>query len=108
MTATLAWGMIAVAIGFEIAGTAMLKLADGFQKPAWFFAAITAYAVCFAFFAQAIRHVPLSIAYAVWAGMGAALIVAIDVYVFGQSLTALKVGFIAMIIVGVVGLKLAS
>ncbi len=108
MTPNSVWGLMALAIAFETAGATMLKLAGGFQRPLWFLAAIAAYVVCFVFFAQAIRHIPLSVAYAIWGGVGAVVIVAIDLLIFGEALGALKVGFIAMIVVGVVGLKLTT
>lgn len=102
------WALLSVAITLEVAGTTMLKLADGFARPHWFVGALVVYGLCFAVLVQVFRYIPLSIAYAVWGGVGAALIVAIDVSVFGQTVSALKLACIGLIIVGVVGLKLSS
>ena len=107
MTVLLAWGLLAVAIAIEVAGTSMLKLAEGFAKPAYFFGAIACYGLCFVLLTQIFRFIPLSIAYAIWAGVGVALVVTIDMALFGQALSALKLGCIALIVAGVVGLKLA-
>ena len=102
------WGLLAAAIAFEVAGTAMLKTAATTERSLWFIGALAAYGVCFAIFMLTLKALPLSVAYAVWGGAGAALIVLIDVFFFGQSLSALQVGFICLIIIGVVGVKLAS
>ena len=102
------WAWLGLAIGLEVAGTAMLKLADGYAKPHWFAGALVAYGLCFAAFVPALQAIPLSVAYAIWGGVGAAVIVAIDVFLFGQALSPLKIAFIGLIIVGVVGLKALS
>jgi len=107
MTAASAWGHLAVAIVFEVAGTAMLKLSDGLAKWPWFAGAIGAYAVSFALIALALRSIPLSVAYAVWGGAGAVLVVCIDVFLFGQSLGPVKLACIALIIMAVAALKMA-
>jgi len=86
----------------------MLKLADGFAKPAWFFGSLAAYGVCFALLTHAFKLIPLSVAYAIWGGVGGMLIVALDIFLFGQSLSALQLACIGLIIAGVVGLKLAA
>lgn len=107
MTVLLAWGLLAVAIAIEVAGTSMLKLAEGFAKPVYFFGAIACYGLCFVLLTQIFRFIPLSIAYAIWAGAGAALIVIVDYFMFNQALGSMKLFFIALIIIGVVGVKLA-
>lgn len=106
MTAVGAWGLLALAIGLEVAGTAMLKLANGFEKPAWFFGGVAAYLLCFTLFVQVLKLLPLSTAYAIWAGAGVALVVTLDIIFFAEPVSALKLCFIGMIIVGVVGLNL--
>ena len=108
MTAAVAWSLLAFTVALEVAGTSMLKLAEGFQKPLWFFAAIASYCVCFALLATILKVLPLSVTYAVWAGAGAAAVTAIDVFIFGQPLSLFKIACIGLIIAGVVGLKLSG
>jgi len=84
----------------------MLKLANGFDKPAWFFGDVAAYLLCFTLFVQVLKLLPLSVAYAIWAGAGAARVAAIGIIFFEEPVSALKLCFIGLIIVGVVELNL--
>ena len=102
------WLMLAGAIGFEIAGTTVLKLARGGERPLLLVAALALYAVAFLALAQALRAIPVGVAYAIWSGIGTAAIVAIGVAWFGEALTVPKALFIGLILVGVVGLNLVT
>jgi len=103
-----AWAWLALAILLEVAGTAMLKLADGFQRPGWFVGALVVYCLCFAVLTHVFTRLPLPVAYAVWGGVGAVLIVFLDILLFSETLSVLQAGFVALIILGVVGLKLTT
>lgn len=48
----------------------------------------------------------MSVSYAIWSGIGTALIALIGVYIFKESMTVLKVTSIVLIIIGVIGLNL--
>ncbi len=50
-----AWGYLAIAIGFEVAGTLLLKMSNGFEKLAFGMAAIACYSVCFWFSPRPLR-----------------------------------------------------
>lgn len=102
------WLMLAVAILFEIAGTTGLKLAGGLARPGWLAAAIALYAVAFVALAQALEAIPVGVAYAIWSGIGTAAIAAIGVVHFGEAMTAPKLLFIGLILVGVIGLNLSA
>lgn len=104
----MAWAYLALAIAFEIVGTTMLKLSDGFTRLAPTAAILPAYGISFTFLALAVRDIPLGVAYAIWSGVGTAAIAAIGMAWFREPLTAAKVVFVAVIIVGVVGLHLAG
>ena len=104
----LAWLFLSAAIIFEVAGTLMLKTADGFSRPGWFAGAMAAYCICFAFFSLALRQLPVGVAYAVWAAAGTALIVVIAHIVYREPVTAFKVVCLVMIVAGVVGLRLTT
>lgn len=104
----MAWVFLALAIGFEIAGTSALKASHGFTRlwPTVFL--IPAYVTSFAFLAIAVKTIPVSIAYAVWAAVGIAAIALIGIVVFGESMSAKKVVFLTITIIGVTGLCLVS
>lgn len=58
--------------------------------------------------ALAVRSLPIGTAYAVWTGIGAAGTVILGIVLFGEPATALRLVFVAMIVGGIVGLKLVT
>jgi len=103
-----AWIYLSIAICFEVAGTILLKLSDGFEKVGLGMAAIGCYSICFWFFAPALKVIPAGVAYAIWAGMGIFAVTVISLAFFGQKLGPLQFGFIALILIGAVGLNLTT
>ena len=102
------WILLSVAIAFEIAGTTSMKLSDGFSHPWPSGLVFVFYGFSFAAMIFALRHIDLGVAYAIWAGVGTVVIAAIGALVFGESMTVGKAFCIALIIAGVVGLRLAE
>lgn len=100
------WTYLTLAILFEVAGTTCMKLSAGFTKPAAAIWMGILYAVCFFFLTLALKKVDVSVAYAVWSGVGTALIASIGVLYFREPLTALKILGLAAIVFGVVALNL--
>lgn len=102
----MAWLYLALAIGLEVIGTTSMKLSDGFTRLAPSVTMFACYLMSLAALTMALKHgIELGVAYAVWGGLGIALIVAIGCVLFGESLTPAKAGFIGLIICGVVGLN---
>jgi small multidrug resistance pump len=102
----LAMAVLLLAIGIEVGATAALPRADGFTDPLWTTVVLAGYAVSIWLLAIVVRHVPVSIAYAVWAGLGTAAIAVIGVVLLGESWDLTKVFALTLIIVGVVVLNL--
>jgi small multidrug resistance pump len=102
----LAAALLAVAITVEVAGTAALPRTASFTDPLWSALVLSAYAVSIALLAIVVKEIPVSVAYAIWAGSGTALVALVGVAVLGERLDALKVAAIGMIVVGVVVLNL--
>ena len=67
-----------------------------------------AYGISIALLTLAVKEVPISVAYAVWAAVGTALIAAIGILWFREPATPAKLAFIAVIVVGVIGLHLSD
>ncbi len=102
------WVWLLTAIVLEIAGTTCMKLSQGFTQ-LWPSVGVGVfYLLCFGALTLAIEHIDLSLAYAIWAGVGTAAIALIGIAVFGEAITALKLLSIALIVAGVVGLNLAG
>jgi small multidrug resistance pump len=103
-----AWALLAIAIVFEIAGTSLLKASDGFVRWGYGMASIACYWVCFGFLAAAIKTIPVGVAYAIWSGIGILAIAIIGWIAFRQPLSVAQIAFIALILIGAVGLNLST
>ena len=103
-----AWLALSIAIVAEVIGTSALKLSEGFSKPGPSAVVVAGYAVAFYFLALTLKHLPVGIAYAVWSGAGTVLITLVGVLAFRQKLDTAGLVGIALIIAGVLVLKLLS
>lgn len=101
-----AWIFLALAIVFEVTGTFFLKLSSGFEKWHWGVMSMTAYIGSFWCLAPAMKIIPVGIVYAIWAGVGIVAASAIGLFVFKEHLGMVQYFFIAMILIGAVGLNL--
>lgn len=102
-----AWLYLCVAIVLEVVGTSAMKLSEGLTRIGPTAVMALCYTGAFAALAVAIQRIEVGVAYAVWAGLGTALIAVIGTVWFGEPLTGFKALCIALIIAGVVGLELS-
>jgi small multidrug resistance pump len=104
----MAWIYLSAAIASEVIGTVFLRDTDGFTRPAPSVLVIATYAASLWLTALALRELEISLAYAVWAGVGTAAVAVIGMAALGESVNALKLASIALVIGGVVGLNLSG
>ncbi|MCD4810037.1 MAG: multidrug efflux SMR transporter [Methanosarcinales archaeon] len=97
-----------IAIIFEVAGTTCMKLSYGFTKAVPSILMIILYLLSLGSLTFALKKIDVSVAYAIWAGIGTALIVAVGVLWFKEPVTALKIISLGLIIIGVIGLNLSG
>ena len=102
----LAWIYLAAAIVTEVVGTVFLRFTDGFTNPLPSIVVLITYAVSLWLTALALRELEISLAYAVWAGVGTAAVAVIGMAALGETVNAFKLASIALVIGGVVGLNL--
>jgi small multidrug resistance pump len=102
------WFLLVVAIVLEVAGTTNMKLSEGFSKLVPSVLVLFFYALSIIALTFAVNRLDVSVAYAVWSGMGTALVAMIGLWFFQESVTAIKVVALGLIIVGVVMLHLTS
>ncbi|MBO0843041.1 MAG: multidrug efflux SMR transporter [Nocardioides sp.] len=100
--------LLLVAIAVEIASTALLPRADGFRDVPWSAAVILGYMLSIWLLSVVVRQIPVSVAYAIWSGVGTAAVAAIGMLFLGEGVGLLKLLFLAMIVIGVVGLNLVA
>jgi small multidrug resistance pump len=99
---------LAAAIILEISGTTSLKLSDGLTRLGPTGAVVICYVASFALLSLALRGIDLSIAYAVWSGVGTAIVATIGIVWFGESAGVWKLLSLALIVLGVAGLHLSG
>ncbi|MDQ6419385.1 multidrug efflux SMR transporter [Paenibacillus sp. LHD-117] len=93
---------LALAIVSEIFGTSMLKLSEGFSESLPSVGVMAGFGLAFYSLSLSIRTVPLSLAYAIWSGVGTALTALIGVWLWGDAWSIYTIGGILLIIGGVV------
>lgn len=99
------WVFLFAAIVFEVVGTMSMKFAAGFAKLLPSVMVFVCYGVALALVTMALRRIDISVAYTIWSGVGTVLVALIGVFYFGEQMTMLKLGCIALIMVGVAGLR---
>jgi small multidrug resistance pump len=102
------WFFLAAAIALEVAGTVSMKLSEGFTRLVPSVLLFGFYAASFVALTFALKKIEVSVAYAVWAGVGTALIATIGVLFFREAASVLKLVSIVLIVAGVVGLNLGG
>ena len=102
------WLYLALAILLEVSGTTCMKLSQGFTKLVPSILLFVFYTLSMGMLTLALKRIDVSVAYAVWSGVGTALIATIGVLWFKEPVTALKLISLGLIIVGVVGLNLSG
>jgi small multidrug resistance pump len=99
------WLALAGAIVLEIAGTVSMKLSHGFTRTAPSVMLFVFYALSFGLMTIAVKRIDVSVSYAIWSGVGTATIALIGVFWFRESLTAVQIASIVLIVAGVIGLR---
>ncbi|WP_342512493.1 multidrug efflux SMR transporter [Sporosarcina sp. FSL K6-1522] len=100
--------ILAIAIISEVFGSSMLKVSNGFKKMLPTMGVILGMGLAFYCLSLALKTIPLGTAYAIWSGVGTALTAIVGVIVYKERLHAKKLMGLALIIGGVVVLKLSS
>jgi quaternary ammonium compound-resistance protein SugE len=102
------WFALLLAGLLEIGWALGLKYSDGLTRFWPSVAMLVAIALSFALLAVALRSIPFGTAYALWTGIGAAGTVIVGMTAFGEPADLFRVTCLALIIAGMVGLKLAT
>jgi len=105
---TRAWWMLVVAGLLEVVWAIGLKYSDGFRKPVPSAITVTGMIASFYYLAQALQTLPVGTGYAVWTGIGAVGTAIVGALVFGESRDLGRIVSVALIVCGIIGLKLTS
>ena len=104
----MSWLVLVLAGLFEIGWAIGLKYTDGFTKPWPTAATIASMVVSLGLLGVAMKSLPVGTAYAVWVGVGAVGTAILGIVLLGESMSTARVASIALIVAGIVGLKLAT
>ena len=99
---------LAVAIAAELVATSNLKASTGFARLWPSVAVVLGYGTAFYFLGLSLRSIPIGVAYAIWSGVGTAVIAVVGFLVYHERLSAGQVAGIAMIVLGTVLLRLTT
>jgi quaternary ammonium compound-resistance protein SugE len=104
----MAWIYLLLAGLFEIVWAIGLKYTDGFSRLWPSVGTLAAMAVSLVLLAMAVKTLPIGTAYAIWTGIGALGAVALGIVLFGDPATPMRLLCVALILLGIVGLKLTA
>jgi small multidrug resistance pump len=97
---------LALGILFEVLGTICMKFADGFSRLVPSIFVFIFYSLSLVALVFVLKKLPVSVAYAIWAGLGTALIAVIGIFWFKEPFTVIKCVSILFIVLGIIGLEL--
>lgn len=104
----MAYVYLAAAIIFEILGTISMKYAEGFTKVVPSVLIFVCYGICFVALTIALKTLPVSMVYAIWAGVGTAIMAVVGLFFFNEPLPLQKIMATSLIILGVVMLNFSG
>ncbi len=99
---------LVLAIVFEVGWAIAMKISDGMSRPLPTVAMIVMYLLSVVFLALATKKMDVGVAYAMWAGSGAAIIAVAGLIYFKEPASALKIISLALIVLGIAGVQLSS
>jgi small multidrug resistance pump len=102
------WILLAGAIAAEVTATSALKLSEGLTRLLPSVVVAVGYILSFMLLAQALKQLEVSVAYAIWSGVGTAAVAVIGMLALKEPVTAAKILGIGVIIGGVAILNLAA
>jgi multidrug transporter EmrE-like cation transporter len=100
--------LLGFAIASEVVGTILLRVSDGFSRPLPAGGVVVTYLLSVWLLALVLKEMEIGFAYAVWAGVGTAVIAVVGVMVWDEPMGLLKLTSLAAVIAGVIGLNLSA
>ena len=104
----MSWIILFFAGLFEVGWAVGLKYTDGFTRPLPTVLTVAAMAISLGLLGLAMKELPLGTAYAIWTGVGAVGMVIAGIILFGESMALIRLASVALIITGLIGLKVSA
>ncbi|VVN28922.1 Quaternary ammonium compound-resistance protein SugE [Pseudomonas fluorescens] len=104
----MSWIILFFAGLFEVGWAVGLKYTDGFSRPLPTALTVGAMIISLGLLGLAMKELPLGTAYAIWTGVGAVGTVIAGIILFGESMALFRLASVALIIAGLIGLKVST
>lgn len=104
----MSWIILFCAGLFEVGWAVGLKYTDGFTRPLPTALIVAAMAISLGLLGLAMKELPLGTAYAIWTGVGAVGTVIAGIILFGESMALIRLVSVALIVTGLIGLKVSA
>jgi len=104
----MSWIILFFAGLFEVGWAVGLKYTDGFSKPIPTVLTVGAMVISLGLLGLAMKELPLGTAYALWTGVGAVGTVIAGIILFGESMALVRLVSVALIVCGLIGLKVSA
>jgi quaternary ammonium compound-resistance protein SugE len=104
----MSWIILILAGVAEITWAVALKYADGFTRIIPSVITVVGYIASLVLLSMAMKRLPLGTSYAVWTGIGIVGTTVLGIFLFQEKLSPVQVICVAMIVIGIIGLKLSS
>ncbi|MCG6578201.1 quaternary ammonium compound efflux SMR transporter SugE [Pseudomonas sp. AF32] len=104
----MSWIILFFAGLFEVGWAVGLKYTDGFSRPLPTALTIAAMGISLGLLGLAMKELPLGTAYAIWTGVGAVGTVIAGIILFGESMALVRLVSVALIVTGLIGLKVSA
>ena len=102
------WVFLVIAGGLEVFWSTCMKYSEGFTDLKFSILTVVGMIFSFLFLSPATKSLPLGTAYAVWTGIGALGAVIVGIVLFKEPVTAARIFFVSLLLIGIVGLKATS
>lgn len=102
------WIYLFIAAVFEVSWAIGLKYSEGLSKFIPSVLTIIAMLLSFGFLSLAVKHLPIGTAYSIWTGFGTVGTVILGMILFGEQVTPLRISFIILIVIGIIGLRITQ
>jgi len=107
MSQQVAWAALVTAGLLDVGWAIAMKYADGYTRLGWSIVSLVLLAAFVFLLGRALQVLPIGVAYTVWTGIGAVGTVVMGAWLFGEALNPVKIAGIALVMGGIVALKLA-
>lgn len=108
MSQSFAWVLLVVSGLLDVAWAISMKYAEGYTRVGWSLLSLVLLGAFIYLLGRTLEVLPVGTAYAVWTGIGAVGTAALGIVLFNEPINAARLGSIALVIIGIAGLRLSS